>query len=428
MVEVYARLRAAVARLAVCSAAEKDGALRAVRDALHAQREDILRANAQDLARAREAGLAAPLVARLALSEHLLEDMLRSLTVLSLQRDPIGEIIEGYTLANGLEIRKVRVPLGVVAVIYESRPNVTVDAFALAYKSGNAVLLRAGSAASYSNAALLRAIHVGLKKAHGVVDAVAVPPVLEEKYGDVDHILRARGFIDAVFPRGGAELIRRVVEGAHVPVIETGCGVCHLYVDESANIDVALQIAENAKLQKPAACNSVETLLVHCAVARPFLHRVQEIFATCEETTRKPGGVDFFCDAESFSLLTERGARKNVFHAQAETWDREYLDYQVSVRVVPNLEEALRHIARHSTKHSEVIVTRDRARARRFHQEVDAACVYVNASSRFTDGGQFGMGAEIGVSTQKLHARGPMGLCALTTSKYLIDGEGQVRP
>lgn len=203
MVEVYARLRAAVARLAVCSAAEKDGALRAVRDALHAQREDILRANAQDLARAREAGLAAPLVARLALSEHLLEDMLRSLTVLSLQRDPIGEIIEGYTLANGLEIRKVRVPLGVVAVIYESRPNVTVDAFALAYKSGNAVLLRAGSAASYSNAALLRAIHVGLKKAHGVVDAVAVPPVLEEKYGDVDHILRARGFIDAVFPRGG---------------------------------------------------------------------------------------------------------------------------------------------------------------------------------------------------------------------------------
>lgn len=430
-------LKAAASRLALRTAEEKNFALLAVASALGDRRAEILEANARDVAKARAGGMKESLVARLSLSDKGLDEIIESLKILSEQTDPIGRIDEGWKVPNGMEIRKVRVPLGVAAVIYESRPNVTVDVFALAYKSSNAVLLRGSSSALESNRALLAAIKAGLSAAGGETDAVALSePACEgsNTHADVDWILGAVGKIDVVLPRGGASLIRTVVENARIPVIETGAGVCHEYVDSSADADMALRIAENAKIQKPGACNALECLLVHSSRAAEILPRLRSAFLKYEAKTGRPGGVELRCDARALAILSSAEAAAggnlppNAVPATEEDWGMEYLDYVLAVKVVDSLDEAIGHINRYNTRHSEVIVTDSREAAREFQRRVDAACVYVNASIRFTDGGQFGMGAEVGISTQKLHARGPMGVEALTTIKYLIDGEGQVRP
>lgn len=423
---VCVALKAASARLALCPADKKNRALLGVCASLNAKRTEILAANTKDVERARLSGMTEALIARLHLSNSGIDDIIHALHVLVEQTDPIGQIVEGWNVPNGLEIRQVRVPLGVAAVIYESRPNVTVDAFALAYKSGNAVLLRGSSSAIESNRVIVAAIKEGLASSGGEVDAIALsePGKGEEAYADVEWILTARGKIDVALPRGGAGLIKRVVETATIPVIETGSGVCHVYVDSGASIPMALSIAENAKIQKPAACNSLECLLVHTDIAGEMLPLLAKTFEKYEGKTGRSGGVELRCDERSFSFLSKA---KNTLPATEEDWGFEFLDYILAIRVVDSLEEAITYINAHNTKHSETIVTENRAHARKFQSAVDAACVYVNASIRFTDGGQFGMGAELGISTQKLHARGPMGLTALTTIKYLIDGEGQVR-
>lgn len=425
-------LRCAQARLARCPAERKNRALAGVAAALDERREAILEANRKDVERARAAGMRESLVARLALSQKGLDEMIGALGDLAAQTDPIGQVVAGWTVPNGLEIRQVRVPLGVAAVIYESRPNVTVDVFALAYKSGNAVLLRGSSSAIESNRALLAAIRAGLAASGGEVDAVALSEPAQASgtdpdasHADVDWILNAVGKIDVALPRGGQSLIRRVVETARVPVIETGSGVCHLYVDESASADMAVRIAVNAKTQKPGACNAIECVLVHASRAAEILPALRAAFASCEGKTGRPGGVELRCDERAFAVLS---GSENVVRATDADWGFEFLDYILAVKIVDSLDEAIAHINRHNTKHSETIVTESRSAARAFQEQVDAACVYVNASPRFTDGGQFGLGAEIGISTQKLHARGPMGLTALTTTKYLVDGEGQTRP
>jgi glutamate-5-semialdehyde dehydrogenase len=424
---VCASLRAAQGRLALCSAERKNRALIGVCAALDCSREEIIAANRIDVERARVAGMKETLIARLSITDHVLDDIIASLKNLAEQTDPIGQVVSGWTAPNGMEIRSVRVPLGVAAVIYESRPNVTVDAFALAYKSANAVLLRGSSSALESNRVLVKAIKAGLAASGGEVDAVALsePASGDDSHADVDWILNAVGKIDIALPRGGTSLIKRVVETARIPVIETGSGVCHLFVDESANLGMAACIAENAKIQKPGACNAIECVLVHAKVAAEFLPELRAALAKHEAKTGRTGGVELRCDERALKIL---GGAANAVRAADDDWGCEFLDYILAVKVVDTLDDAIGHINRHNTKHSETIVTESRANAREFQARVDAACVYVNASTRFTDGGEFGMGAELGISTQKLHARGPMGLTALTTIKYLIDGEGQVRP
>jgi glutamate-5-semialdehyde dehydrogenase len=440
---VCASLRQASGRLAICTAEEKNRALLGVAESLNSSRDGILAANARDVARARAGGMTEALIARLALTPESLDEIVSSLRTLVDQTDPIGQVVAGWTVPNGLEIRQVRVPLGVAAVIYESRPNVTVDAFALAYKSSNAVLLRGSSSALESNRVIIKAIKAGLESSHGVVDAVALsePGEGADSHADVDWILNAVGKIDVALPRGGAALIKRVVETAHVPVIETGSGVCHEYVDSSADERMAVSIAENAKIQKPAACNALECILVHRDRAARVLPALRDAFVKYEKKTGRPGGVELRCDERAFDILSGGNAAagnnsvaganarpSNVIRANDADWGREFLDYILAVKVVDSLDEAIAHINQYGTKHSETIVTESRETARAFQRRIDSACVYVNASSRFTDGGQFGMGAELGISTQKLHARGPMGLTALTTTKFLIEGEGQVRP
>ncbi len=428
---VCAALRAASSRLAVTSAERKNRALLGVASALTARRAEILLANERDVAKARSSGMKDSLIARLALSSKGLDAIVDSLGVLAAQTDPIGEVVSGWTLPNGLEIRQLRVPLGVASVIYESRPNVTVDVFALAYKSGNAVLLRGSSSALESNRALVAAIKDGLASSSGETDAVALsePAQGADSHADVDWILNAVGKIDIVLPRGGAALIRHVVENARVPVIETGSGVCHAYVDETADARMAVSIVENGKIQKPGACNSLECVLIHRSRAAEILPRLVDAFGKYAEKTGRAGGVELRCDERSYGLFSASGAiPANVVRASESDWGFEFLDYILAVRVVDSADEAIAYINANNTKHSDTIVTEDRALARRFQREVDAACVYVNASTRFTDGGEFGFGAELGISTQKLHARGPMGLTALTTVKFYIDGEGQVRP
>ena len=440
---VCAELREASRRLALSSSERKNAALLGVMRALDASRAEIISANAIDVPRARAAGMKESLVDRLLINDKVLDGILESLRSLAAQTDPVGEVVAGWKVPNGLEIRQVRVPLGVAAVIYESRPNVTVDAFALAYKSGNAVLLRGSSSALESNRAIVRAIKRGLAESGGETDAVALAEPASsgaDSHADVDWILNAVGKIDVVLPRGGSSLIKRVVETARVPVIETGSGVCHLYLDSSGDLSMAANIACNAKVQRPGACNAIECLLVHRDRAEAFLPAVRDALAAFEPKTGRAGGVELRCDARSLAIL--RGEPKaasanpaaaaniaaNVIPATEADWGMEFLDYVLAVKVVDSLDEAIDFINRHNTSHSETIVTESRENARAFQARVDAACVYVNASTRFTDGGEFGMGAELGISTQKLHARGPMGLTALTTTKYLIDGEGQVRP
>lgn len=417
---ICSSLRAGSQALALHSSQQKNHALKEVAEAIRSNKENILAANARDVEKARAGGMTEALVERLALDEKKFSSILESMKVVIDQSDPVGEITAGWTTERGLQISQVRVPLGVVAIIYESRPNVTVDAFCLAYKSGNAILLRGSSNALESNKALVNAIKTGLANAgsDGVKNAIELCDSAD--HSDVNLILNATGKIDVVLPRGGAKLINAVVQNAHVPVIQTGSGVCHLYVDESADVSKAAEIALNAKTQRPGACNAIETILVNKKILGEFLPVLVKTF---------DGKVQLRADALCYSVLEQymHDYKEKLVRAEQSDFGYEFLDMILAIKAVDCVEEAIDFINTHNTKHSEAIITNDRSHARLFQSKIDAACVYVNASTRFTDGGEFGFGAELGISTQKLHARGPMGIKALTTTKFLIDGDGQIR-
>lgn len=401
----------AAPKLGLLSTEQKNNALLRMADALVAEAESIIAANAEDLQRGRESGISTSLLDRLALNRQRIEAMADGLRQVVALPDPIGDTLEAFDRPNGLQIRKVRVPIGVIGIIYEARPNVTVDAAGLCLKTGNAVVLRGGSSALHSNKRIVEVLHDSLKSTDVPADALQL--IMDPNRASVDEMLKLNGLLDVLIPRGGASLIQNVVKNATVPVIETGAGICHTYIDASAQPDMALKIAINAKVQRPSVCNSMETLLVHRDFAERHLASIAEQFVQQM--------VELRGDAEAQRLVP------TVKAATESDWDTEYNDYILNVRVVEGLDEALAHIRRHGTMHSECIVTENEANAVRFLQEVDAAAVYHNASTRFTDGFEFGFGAEIGISTQKLHARGPMGLPALTSSKYCIVGDGQIR-
>ena len=411
--KISSSLRTASQKLALQNAQIKNSVLSAVADTLDANRQSIINANKKDIDAGRSNGMSESLIDRLMLDDKRINGIIESLKIVIGQTDPIGEEIAGWKTPNGLNIRQVRVPLGVVSIIYESRPNVTVDAFSLAYKSGNAILLRGSSSAYNSNKEIVKVIKEALSKTEdGIPEAIELVEVREHDHSDVDQILNAVGLIDVVLPRGGKKLIQNVVSNARVPVIETGSGVCHLYIDEDADLEMACKVTENAKIQRPSVCNAIECIVVHSKIAEKFLPMLEKTFN---------GRVKLHADQKAIKYL------KNALPATEEDFGNEYLDYECCVKVVESIEEAIFYINSHNTKHSESIITESRSKARLFQSMIDASCVYVNASTRFTDGGEFGFGAELGISTQKLHARGPMGIKALTTTKYLIDGDGQTR-
>jgi glutamate-5-semialdehyde dehydrogenase len=407
---VAARARDAAADLATLPRQAKDAALLGMADALEAASDTLLAANAEDVMRAQRAQTAESLIDRLRLSPERVAAMAAGLRDVAGLPDPVGEVLRGYTQPNGLEIRQLRVPFGVVAMIYEARPNVTVDAAGLALKSGNAALLRGSASAYESNCALVAVLAAAAEKA-GLPDAAVqlVPGTDRESVG---HLLRARGLVDLIIPRGGAGLINFVVENATVPVIETGVGNVHVYVDAAADLDMAEAVVLNSKTSRVSVCNSAETLLVHAAVADAFVPRITAALQARDVVVH--GDSTF-------------AALRGVAPATDEDWGREYLSLDIAARVVADVDEAIAHVRRWSTGHTEAIVTRDLDTARRFTARVDSAAVMVNASTRFTDGGEFGFGAEIGISTQKLHARGPMGLAELTSTKWIVTGDGHVR-
>ncbi|MGQ0845802.1 MAG: glutamate-5-semialdehyde dehydrogenase [Sporichthyaceae bacterium] len=406
------RARVAAIDLAVASRAVKDAALHAMADALVAATDAVLEANASDVTRARDGGTTETMIDRLKLDAGRIEAMARGLREVAGLPDPVGEVVRGSTLPNGLELRQLRVPFGVVGIVYESRPNVTADAAGLCLKSGNAVLLRGSSSAKASNLAIVAALRDGVVAAGLPADSVQLVP--GDSHDSVKHLMRARGLVDVLIPRGGANLIRTVVEESTVPVIETGVGNCHVYVDADADLEVAAKILVNAKAQRPSVCNAAETVLVHRDVAEAFVPQAVAALAAA--------GVTVHGD-EEFARL----GGPEVVAVSAEDWDTEFLSLDIAAGVVASLEDAIAHIREHGSGHTEAIVTRSQAAARRFVAAVDAAAVVVNASTRFTDGGEFGFGAEIGISTQKLHARGPMGLPELTSTKYVVTGEGHIR-
>ena len=388
----------------------KNKALAYIADALMAHSDAILSANAEDLKRAKEKGMAPAMVDRLTLTKERISAMAEGVRQVIDLRDPSGIVLDEFTRPNGLAIKKVSVPLGVIAIIFESRPNVTVDAAALCIKAGNACVLRGGSEAIASNPALTSVIRQGLKAAGLPENSVNIIENTDRAL--VKELLTLRGFIDLAIPRGGAGLIRMVVDTATVPCIETGSGVCHVYVDKDADLSMAVKIVENAKVSRPSTCNAMETLLVHRDVAKDFLETLAPVM--------KDDAVELRGDDEARAVSAMKAA-------DDEDWATEYNSLIMSVKVVDSLDEALDHIRRFSTHHSEAIVTNNKETAEAFQKSVDSAAVYVNASTRFTDGFEFGFGAEIGISTQKLHVRGPMGLEALVSYKYLIDGQGQIR-
>ncbi|GAA0314783.1 glutamate-5-semialdehyde dehydrogenase [Actinoallomurus spadix] len=415
VLEVARRARQAAAELAPLPRAVKDAALHAIADALVAGSARIVEANAADVARAREAGISEYMIDRLSLTDERIAAIAAAVRHVASLPDPVGESVRGYTLPNGLELRQVRVPLGVVGIIYEGRPNVTVDAAALTLKSGNAVLLRGSSSAYDSNTALVEVMRAALADAGGVpADAIQLVPGRDRD--SVKHLMRARGLVDVLIPRGGASLINSVVEESTVPVIETGTGNCHVYVDAAADLDMAVDILVNAKTQRPSVCNAAETVLVHRDIAGEFLPRA--LRALGEK------GVTVHGDA---AVRAHAGEGATVVEATEEDWGTEYLSLDLAAAVVDSLDDAVAHIRRYGSAHTEAIVTTSQSAARRFTALVDSAAVMVNASTRFTDGEEFGFGAEIGISTQKLHARGPMGLPELTSTKYIVTGEGQLR-
>ena len=404
------RAREASHELALATRATKDGALHAMAGALLAASEAVLAANAEDVERAEAAGTPAGVVDRLRLTAERLEAMAQGLRDVAGLPDPVGEVVRGSTLANGLELRQVRVPFGVVGMIYEARPNVTADAAGICLKSGNAVLLRGSSSARSSNAAVVEVLRDAVATTGLPADVLQLVP--GESHDSVKALMRARGLVDVLVPRGGAGLIRSVVEESTVPVIETGVGNCHVYVDAAADLDQALAIVLNSKTHRTSVCNAAESLLVHADLAESFVPRVVEALTAAGVTVHGDAGFATY---------------DGVVEATDDDWAAEYLSLDISARVVDSVDAAIEHIRRYSSGHTEAIVTRDQAVARRFVAAVDSAAVLVNASTRFTDGGEFGFGAEIGISTQKLHARGPMGLPEMTSTKYVVTGDGHVR-
>jgi len=402
--------------LAALPTGTKDAALHAIADALEGRTPEILEANARDMEAGRESGLDAALLDRLALDPARVRGMADGVRAIAALPDPVGEVIDGHRLPNGLDVRKVRVPLGVVAVVYEARPNVTIDAAALCLKSGNAIVLRGSSSAAHSNA-VLAAIAADAAVAAGVPEG-AIVLVAGGGREELAELATQEGVVDLIVPRGGEGLKAALKGVATVPVIYAASGNCHVYVDASADLDAAERIVVNAKTQRPGVCNAVETLLVHARVAPAFLPRVLGAL--------REAGVELRVDGRTHALAGEALAG-TLADASDEDWDTEFLALILAVGVVDSVEEAIAHVNAHGSGHSEAIVTDSAAAARAFERGVDAACVYVNASTRFTDGGQFGMGAEIGNSTQKLHARGPIGLRELCTFKYVVHGDGHVR-
>ena len=407
---VATRARTAATQLALATTVTKDAALEAMARALLQDAGPILEANAADVSAAGSAGVADHMVDRLRLDRKRLEAMAEGLRQVAGLPDPVGEVVRGSTLANGLQLRQVRVPFGVVGIIYEARPNVTADAAGICLKSGNAVLLRGSSSALHSNTAVVATLRRAAAESGLPEDVVQLVP--GEGHESVKELMRARGLVDVLIPRGGAGLIRSVVEESTVPVIETGVGNCHVYVDSAADLDMAERIVLNAKTHRTSVCNAAESLLVHADVAEEFVPR---IVAALQDA-----GVRIHGD-ETFA------GHGGVEPATADDWGTEYLALEISAAVVPSLDAAIDHIRKHSSAHSEAIVTDSQGNAQRFVAAVDSAAVLVNASTRFTDGGEFGFGAEIGISTQKLHARGPMGLPEMTSTKYVVTGDGHVR-
>jgi glutamate-5-semialdehyde dehydrogenase len=413
--EICAAARQAGRALAAIDTATKDRALHAIADALESRTAEILEANARDMEAGEANEIGAALLDRLRLDEGRVGGMADGLRQIAALPDPVGEVIDGGRLENGLDVRRVRVPLGVVAVVYEARPNVTIDAAGLCLKSGNAIVLRGSSSAAHSNA-ILAAVAGQAATSAGLPEA-AVSLVAGGGREELAELATQDGLVDLIVPRGGEGLKAALSAVATVPVIYAASGNCHVYVDASADVEMAERIVVNAKTQRPGVCNAVETLLVHAEVAPRFLPGV--LHALRED------GVELRADARSHALAGELAS--SLLDATDEDWDTEYLALILAVRVVDSLEEAIEHIGDHGSGHSEAIVTRDYAAAQAFERGVDAACVYVNASTRFTDGGEFGMGAEIGNSTQKLHARGPIGMRELCTYKYVVEGDGHVR-
>ncbi|MBQ7680195.1 MAG: glutamate-5-semialdehyde dehydrogenase [Butyrivibrio sp.] len=395
------------------STEEKNAALRKAADALEAAAAEILPANEEDVRLARENGMHPGMVDRLLLTPERITKIANGIRQVAELPDPVGIVEEDFTRPNGMRIRKVRVPFGVIGIIYESRPEVTADAFSLTFKTGNAVVLKGGSDAIHSNTAITQVLRHSLEASGITPDVMNL--VTSTERSAVDELLTQRGLVDVVIPRGGAGLIRHVVDHAQVPVIETGSGNCHIYVDESADLDKAGPIIVNAKTQRIGVCNAAESLLVHENIREALLPRLQQALNEVHP-------VELRADDAAIGFLSD------AVPATEADYGKEYLDYILSIKTVGSVEEAIAHINRYNTGHSESIITEDPAHAEAFLKGVDAACVYVNASTRFTDGGEFGFGAEIGISTQKLHARGPMGLRELTSYKYEITGNGQVRP
>ncbi|RKS73852.1 glutamate-5-semialdehyde dehydrogenase [Motilibacter peucedani] len=415
VLEAARRAKEASVALAPLARAPKDAALHAMADALEARLDEILAANADDVARAQANGTPANLVDRLTLTASRVADMAAGLRAAAALPDPVGEVVRGYTLPNGLEVRQVRVPLGVVGIIYEARPNVTVDAAGLCLKSGNAALLRGSSSAYASNTALVAVLRDAVEASGLPADSVVLVP--GESRESVKHLMRARGLVDVLIPRGGADLIRSVVEESTVPVIETGAGNCHVYVDAETDVAMAVSILLNSKTQRTSVCNAAETLLVHRDAVEAFL--------PAGITAMTGAGVTLHGDEAVVAAAAELGVE--AVPATEDDWYAEYYSLDIAVRVVDSLDDAVDHIRRYGSSHTEAIVTTSQAAAKRFVARVDSAAVMVNASTRFTDGGEFGFGAEIGISTQKLHARGPMGLPEMTSTKYVVVGEGHVR-
>lgn len=394
------------------STLQKNNALSAISKALIENKNLIMAENAKDLQKAKENGMSESMQDRLKLDEKRIEGMAKGVNELIALNDPIGQIIDGFTRPNGLRISKVRVPLGVIGIIFESRPNVTVDAAVLCLKAGNAVILKGGKEAINSNKCLGNIMRKAIEETGLPADIIQV--VENTSRETTNELMKLNKYLDVLIPRGSAGLIQAVVNNATVPVIETGTGNCHVYVDSSADLDMAVNITDNGKTQRPSVCNAVESLLVHKDCAEKFLPMIAERF--------KSHNVKIYGCDRTIAILGN-----SVEKATDNEYATEFLDYVISVKVVENINEAIAHIRKFGTKHSECIVTKSLESAEKFQKEVDAAAVYVNASTRFTDGGEFGFGAEIGISTQKLHARGPMGLTELTTFKYLVNGNGQIR-
>ena len=409
--------KAASRRMAYLSAEVKNKALHNASNDLLAKQDEILAANQIDYHEAHTSGMNAAMLDRLMLSPERLEGIAKDVLAVAALPDPVGEVFDMRTLPNGLQLGRKRVPLGVIGAIYESRPNVTIDISVLCLKSGNAIILRGGKEAIHSNSALARVVQEAATRA-GVPEG-AVQFIENTDRSLVNQMLKMRHFIDLIVPRGGAGLIKLVSENAAMPVVAGGIGVCHTYVDKSADVDKAVAIAFNAKVQRPTVCNALDTLLVHADIAQRCLPLVAAEWAKA--------GVEMHCDERAMAILKSIPSLK-LAPATDKDWGREFLSLVAAVKVVDSLDEVLEHIGRYGSGHSEAIITEEYGAAMRFLNEVDAACVYVNASTRFTDGGQFGLGAEVGISTQKFHARGPLGVKELTSYKWVIFGSGQVRP